>query len=79
MNAATVTNVISREEPFESPVIEEAAVPRPRAPGRPCDARLAYALLAGSLLLTAWLAFALHNSLDEINAELEGPSTSIQR
>jgi hypothetical protein len=44
---------------------------------RQCDARLAYALLAVVLLLTAWFAIAINNSLDEINAQLERTPVTI--
>lgn len=37
-----------------------------------CDARVAYGLLAVVTLLSAWMIFTLNQTIDEINANLDG-------
>jgi hypothetical protein len=71
MNAVEFTNIVRRAEDVESPPIEELNGPRQPAPGTPCDARRRYAMIAGIVLLSAWLAFAINNSISDLNAQLE--------
>jgi hypothetical protein len=71
MNAIEITNVVPQTEDVESAAIEEFTAPRQPALGAMCNARMRYALFVSIALLLAGLAFIVHNSLDEINAEIE--------
>lgn len=77
MNAMEFTTVARRTEDVESTSITEPGVARQPAPGTARNARLRYALLAGIALLSAWLAFTIRDSINEIDAQVEMIRTSI--
>jgi hypothetical protein len=52
-------------------------VPRQLAPAAPTSARLLNASLLGIALLLAWLAFEVHNSFNELDAQMEMARQSI--
>ena len=77
MNAVEFTDIVIQSEQTELQAVAKPVAARHSAPRRLCDARVAYALLAVIALLCAWLAFAINNSLDQINAQLEGAPTAV--
>ena len=71
MNAVEFANVVRRTEHIESPSTGDFDAPRPPAPGKPRDARLRYAMLAGLALLSAWFVFTIASSISDIETELD--------
>ena len=71
MNPVEFTNVVPQAEDAESEAMEEFAAPRQSVRGARRDARLRYALLAGIALFSGWLAFTIHNSIGELERQVE--------
>lgn len=75
MNRSMKTLEIKRATPrtgdYESQPIEALDESRPVASRASGNSLIRRVLLAGIMLMLAWLAFSVHNSLNEISAEME--------
>jgi hypothetical protein len=71
MNPAKAINIVAQTEDIETTTIRPLDILLRPAQGVMRGTRLRYGLLLGSVLLSAWLAITVLNSIKELNAEFD--------